>query len=143
VYVAKTILTTAVNRFLRRRRPVAGIRVTAVVDNPDREARIVRLPDRLHGLESVGKVVPVEDHNDHECAVRRSRVPHDLRSARGASPEVSEKSWGRRLPEAALCLVPEQELIILLIQLLVEWPPIVFLCDLRVRKELPIADDNV
>ena len=76
--------------------------------------------------------------------MRRSEFdPHDPRSARGASPEVSEKSWGRRLPEAALRLVLEQELIILLVQMLVEWPPIVFLCELRLRKELPIADDDV
>ena len=56
---------------------------------------------------------------------------------------MSEKSWGARLPEAALRLVLEEELMILLIQMLVERPPIVFLCELRVREELSIADDDV
>jgi hypothetical protein len=58
---------------------VAGILVTTVVDNPDREPRIVRPQDRLRALESVGQVVPVEDHDDHECAVRWS----GLRKVRG------------------------------------------------------------
>jgi hypothetical protein len=77
---------------------------SAVVDNSDREARMLGLPARLHALESVGKAVGVDDERDPEApfgdpdlarsAIGTKAIARGVREVLGREPSKSSTASG-------------------------------------------------